>query len=308
MKNRKCSSKQHEEIDSIAYCEKCEIYMCNKCENLHSNLFANHHSFIIEKNNEEKFTGLCKEKNHNYELQFFCKTHNQLCCAICLCKIKKDEIGKHKDCDVCNIEDIKDEKKKKLEENIKCLEELSKNLEESIKKLKPIFEKINQQKEDLKLKIQKVFTNIRNELNNREDELLLEVDKKFEDNYFKEELIKESEKLPNKIKISLEKGKNIDKEYDKTKLNLLINDCINIENNIKDINSINESIKKCNDLIDINFFLNLEEEEINQFISNLKKLGNLENKDAFFKSSIINKDNKYNIITKWIKEKTNKNQ
>ena len=69
-----------------------------------------------------------------------------------------------------------------------------------------------------------MFTNIRNELNNREDELLLEVDKKFENNYFKEELIKESEKLPNKIKIALEKGKNIDKEYDKNKLNLLIKD------------------------------------------------------------------------------------
>ena len=58
---------------------------------------------------------------------------------------------------------------------------------------------MTEKKETLKLNIQKIFTNIRNSLNNREDELLLEVDKKFEDKYFKEELIKDSEKLPNRI-------------------------------------------------------------------------------------------------------------
>ena len=42
----------------------------------------------------------------------------------CICKIRKDEIGKHKDCNVCTIEEIKDEKINKLKENIKCLEEL----------------------------------------------------------------------------------------------------------------------------------------------------------------------------------------
>ena len=68
IKNNKCSSTDHEEIDSITYCGKCEIYMCNKCEIMHSKLCKNHKSFIIEKNNEESFTGLCKEKNHNNEL------------------------------------------------------------------------------------------------------------------------------------------------------------------------------------------------------------------------------------------------
>ena len=40
-------------------------------------------------------------------------------------------------------------------------------------------------------------------------------------------MIKDREKLPNKIKITLEKGKNIDKEWDNdNKLNLIINDCL----------------------------------------------------------------------------------
>ena len=54
---------------------------------------------------------------------------------------------------------------------MKLLEELSNNINESINKIKIIYEKINKEKEELKLKIQKIFTNIRNEINNREDQL-----------------------------------------------------------------------------------------------------------------------------------------
>ena len=89
---------------------------------------------------------------------------------------------------------------------MKSLENLSKILEEKIGQLKIIIEKVNESKENLKLKIQKIFTKIRNELNDREDKLLLEIDKKFDEKLFNEDLIRESEKLPNKIKISLEKG------------------------------------------------------------------------------------------------------
>ena len=96
------------------------------------------------------------------------------------------------------------------------------------------------------MNIQKIFTKLRNEINNREDQLLIEVDKKYEELFFNEEIIKESEKLPNKIKISLEKGKLIDGNWEENKLNSLINDCLNIENNIENLNKINESINKCN--------------------------------------------------------------
>ena len=63
--------------------------------------------------------------------------------------------------------------------------------------------------------------------------------------YCNEEIIKESDKLPNKIKISLEKGRIIDKEWNDNNLTSLINDCNNIENDTKDINIINDNIKKC---------------------------------------------------------------
>ena len=59
------------------------------------------------------------------------------------------------------------------------MEDLSNKIQQSINDLKIFFDKINENKENLKLKIQKIFTNIRNILNEREDEILLEVDNQF---------------------------------------------------------------------------------------------------------------------------------
>ena len=77
---------------------------------------------------------------------------------------------------------------------------MTNNLKDRIDELKNIFNKINENKENLKLKVQKIFTKIRSELNNREDKLLNEIDKIYNENYFKEDIIKSSEKLPDKIK------------------------------------------------------------------------------------------------------------
>ena len=113
-------------------------------------------------------------------------------------------------------------------------------MEESINKLKKLIKNINDNKENLKKNVQEIFTKIRNILNNREDQLLLEIDNL----YFKEDIIKEIEKLPKRLKESLEFGKLINNEWNNNKLNILINDCLNIEHNIKDINIINDNIKK----------------------------------------------------------------
>ena len=90
----------------------------------------------------------------------------------------------------------------------------------------------------MKLKVQKAFTKIRTALNEREDKLLAEIDDLFSKRYFNEDIINKGEKLPKKIKVALDKGKKIDKEWDNENLISYINDCINIENNIKSINII----------------------------------------------------------------------
>ena len=277
-KIEKCSNKEHKEINAISFCQECNIYMCNKCSNLHQQLFCNHNTNNLDKNNNEIFINICKEKNHHIKLQYYCKDHNILCCSSCIVKIEGEGNGQHKNCNICLIKNIKDEKKNKLNDNIKYLKDLSNKLDDSIKELKIMFEKINESKEELKMKIQKIFTNIRTILNEREDEILFEVDKKYNETFCNEELIKESEKLPNKVKLSLEKGKLINNEWnDNNKLNSIINDCINIENNIKNINLINSNINKLKLNNDIKFNFIPENEDLDKFIKNIKQFGNINN-------------------------------
>ena len=245
-KKKTCSKKLHEKVDAIIYCQECNIYMCNKCKQSHSDLFESHHLYNLDININSIFTGFCNETEHHVELEYFCKTHNIFCCAKCISKFQNNGNGKHAKCDVCLIKDIKDEKKEKLNANIKILEDLSNNLNKSIDELKIIFEKMNKNKEDLQLKIQKIFTELRNKINKKEDELLSRINNKFSKLFFKEEFLKISEGLPNKVNKLLEQGKLINKEWKDDNLVSLINDCINIENNIKNINSINRKIKKIN--------------------------------------------------------------
>ena len=231
-----CSFQGHEKVPANIYCISCKIYMCQKCESFHSKLLSDHKIYDIDKiNNEDISQQFCKQEKHNLELQYFCRNHNILCCAKCITKIRNKENGIHKDCNVCTIEEIKNEKLNKLNENIKNLEILSKNLEGSLNKLKDIYEKINQNKEDIKTQIQKIFTKIRNELNKREDFLLQEVEDIFGKKFFGEEIIKQGEKLPNKVKKSLDKCKDIEYNNEENKIISLINDCTNIEENINEI-------------------------------------------------------------------------
>ena len=275
--NIKCFTKEHKEIDAISFCQECQIYMCNKCENYHSSFLKNvHHTFNLNRL-DEIFTGFCKEKNHPNKLKYFCKNHNKLCCGLCIAKLNQEGDGQHKDCNVCYIEKIKNEKKNNLKENIKYLEEIERQFNENMKELKSIFVKIEKDKEDLKLKVQKIFTKIRNILNNREDKLLLDIDNLYNSKYLDQDLIKKAEKLPNQIRLSLEKGKTINKQWNNNEDNLYsyINDCINIENNIKFINIINEKAmklyKKDNNIIE--FYP--KEDSLNKFISAINTFGSI---------------------------------
>ena len=273
MNEQKCFSKEHEDIKSTCYCAECKIYMCKKCESLHSQLFKYHKQYYLDKDKDisKIFTGFCKEKDHLEKLEFFCKNHNKLCCASCIIKIKKEGKGEHADCDICLIEDIKDEKHKNFENNLRSLENLSKNIDGSIKELKNMFQKIIQSKDELKIKVQKIFTEIRNEINEREDDIFLEIDKLYENTYINEKTIKEIDNLPNNIKYSLEKGNLTNKEWNnEEKLSSLLNDCINIENNIANINKSNELIKKSKD--DMKTVIKFYPEEKNEITILLKKI------------------------------------
>ena len=236
----KCSKKDHQKIDAIKYCKKCEVYMCDQCLEIHSNFLPNHQTTIIGEDLNNSISELCGEENHNQALEYYCKNHNKLCCALCIIKIKDKKKGQHKDCDICTIEDIKNQKHSQLEQNISKLEQILNSLSKIIVESKELLEKMETDKEKLKIRIQTTFTGLRNALNTREDLLLSQVDEL----YSITDTTKEAEKSQAKIKKCYEKAKALNKEWNnKTKLYLAINECITIENAMKEINEINEGMK-----------------------------------------------------------------
>ena len=208
----KCSSKIHQEFNDKSYCQECRLYMCDQCQKMHFELY-NHNQIVFNENQNDIFTGICKEENHINYLEFFCKTHNKLCCLACVSKINKKGYGEHKNCDICIIEEIKEEKRLKFKENIIEFGDLSNSINMSINQLKKSCEEINKKREEMKINVQKIFTKLRNELNNREDELLLKIDDKFNNAFIKEENIKIFEKMPKKIQKILEEINSIDKDW-----------------------------------------------------------------------------------------------
>ena len=305
----KCASKKHQELNATSYCQDCRLYMCEKCLQIHQDLY-NHSQININENQTEIFTGICKEKNHINNLDFFCKTHNKLCCLACISNINKNGYGQHKNCDICIIEDIQEEKKAKFKENIKEFENLSNSVTQSINQLKKTYDEINNKKEEMKIVIQKLFTKLRNELNIREENLLKKIDEKFDNSFIKEENIRQYEKLPKQIQKLLDEINLVNKEWKVENLNYYLNCCSNIETNINKIKDENESLQKWINAKIYKIDYSPKEEQINEILEKIKSLGDIYYEFEFVPcKNEINETPEYaisgekeNIITKLSKQ------
>lgn len=273
-KQYKCSNLDHQYQTAFKYCGECNKFMCHQCFNNHLKLFKNDHHIIGI--TENIFTGFCKEEKHFNKLEYFCKSHNQLCCSSCIEKDSENE--RHKNCEIIRVEDIKDEKNKTLEKNFKILEEISHNIKENSDRLKIFYQKIEEIKENLKSKIFKTITNIRNRLNEREDEILSELELTFSKICPGEKQIKNFEKIPKKIKEILNQKNEINKKLnDSFLLNSFINDCINFENESQKIIELNDTINKYNINSEIKLFFYPEENrnELKIIYNNIKSFGKI---------------------------------
>ena len=98
-------------------------------------------------------------------------------------------------------------------------------------------------------------------------------------------MIKESEKLPNIVKISLEKGNIKENDWnDENKLSKIINDCIKIENTIKNLNLIYDKINIFNSNKDLEIEFNPKNSEIEEGLLNeIKEFGIIKVKDKDIK-------------------------
>ena len=130
---KRCSTKSHWNKKATKFCLTCNKPFCEICAASHNKCDRKHELFSIESDANLSFTNTCKEGNHPNKLDYFCKTHNNLCCAACLCKIKAKGDGQHTECNACHISEIKEEKKIILKNNIKILKELSLNIKKMLK-------------------------------------------------------------------------------------------------------------------------------------------------------------------------------
>jgi len=261
--------------------------MCNKCTNYHKGFLENHLLYNIDKDFEDIFTGFCKEENHINKLEYFCKTHNKLCCAKCITKIKDENNGQHKDCDISSLKETKIEKEKKFKENYDNIAEIEKSLDDITNQIKIFQERNIKDKKDLITEIKKEFEILKNALNEREDHLLSDADELFKKSSFEEEIIKKKEKLSSNIRKSIESINDIQNK--EMELNSEINYYIEFENNLNKIDELNESINKYNsNQAKIIFEYNNEE-----ILNLIKNFGNLkkENKNDIEQNIIINEFN-----------------
>ena len=247
--NIKCTLENHSDKEAISYCNCCSLYMCKKCETHHSELFKNHNPISLKKNSSVQFYQICKEKHQsNQQLLYYCNTHKILCCPLCISKVKTKNDGKHADCEIYLLDEFKAQKEKEFIDKINILEKNIVIFSNILKEMENIYEKINEKKENIKINVMNIFTEIRNALNNREDELLKEIDKRFDDIYFNDNIIKENKKIENDIKIFLKQNKNIKSKF--MDINSFLNDmnilninCENIENKIKQLSPICDKSK-----------------------------------------------------------------
>ena len=283
-KSPKCSSVEHSKIDAAIFCQTCKVFLCNKCQNnFHSKIFPNHQIDNLSQEKKDIFTGICYEKNHLSKLDYFCRNHNLLCCAKCISKIKDENNGQHKDCNIIPLEEIKAEKEKIFNENCNKLKEISNNLDNKINQFKILKEKINKNKEDLIINIQKVFTKIRTDLNEREDKLINKMEETYKHLFFDEKNSKEIERLSINVKQILDSANNIKEENNE--LSNVINNYIKFEKNIENISEINKIMNNCiQNKVKITFNYN-----INELENIIKQIGEIKEKKEEIDEEKVNK-------------------
>lgn len=298
----KCSNQEHKDLPAEFYCPQCKIYMCKTCASFHNNMFSSHNPTPIEPSRPEEsleFSGLCPLPKHHYApFDYYCLSHQELCCSACISKINTIGHGNHKDCEVILLREIENKKKNELPNNINELKNLQKKIEELIDEINKLKIEVNNNKEEVKKEVQRIFEEIRAAVNQRENEILDEIDKKFEKalEITKDKEIVNNEKLPSKITFYIEKGTSTQNDWPKNNLNENIQVCVNIENLIRELKSKYKNIKSNHNInISLKF---VSEEKAQELISKIMNFGNLFFNGFFFKDPPLTNNNKkyYEVI------------
>ena len=169
-----CCNSKHSDRPAAIYCKKCERYFCVECEAaVHDSYFSNHAPYVIRDFNTDFFLDRC-EDHASYPLDFFCRDHFCLCCSLC-----KDRDGRHNGCNVVPLADLSTEEIlrhiTKASDNLK--EKLGKLAKLSLDDLKSRADEFNHKISEVKETVAKTFSELRCVLNERESELMQEIER-----------------------------------------------------------------------------------------------------------------------------------
>lgn len=265
-----CSLDDHKDKEAIIECENCDIKLCNECSKIHKKYLPKHNLILMNSLESFYLKYNCSYENHNKILNYYCENHNELCCALCLCIKEDSNFGIHNKCKILSINEIENIKKQNLTQNIKKLDDLTKKLEEKKEKISNILIQQEKNKEEIKKRVAIFFTEIRNTINEREDELIKIIEEIYEKENISNKELKNFEDIFKDSNYLLKIGNEILKLWDKDKKIEMIKKCINIE--------------KMNDKID-NFLKKLNDNESN---TNFYNFYPIENEMEIFKKSLKN--------------------
>jgi len=266
-----CSLESHKDKLAIKSCSFCGLNLCKECYNIHYKFLPSHQLISLENDNDAlNYTIYCSQKNHNnMTLNYYCETHNELCCALCLCLKKDNNYGIHNNCKIITVKEIENIKKQNLDTNIKKLGELIKEINEKKEIFLNLLDKILKRKEETKKIVSAYFTKLRCIINEREDKLNEIIEEKFN---IETNINEELKNFDKKNNLLLKLGNEIDKNWDEKRSIEIIQKCIDIEKmNETMINYLKIIEEKEKNITSYYFYPNVKE----NFLNKLKNLGNI---------------------------------
>ena len=182
---RKCSKHQNAEV--VTYYPECKKFCCTECDKLMRELFPEYHPLPIEEASELTLTfeDRCKEIGHSdCPLNYFCKTHNELCCSECA----YSGTGKHRGCAVVRARDMEMEFKARLSASVDSLSAEVERIEADMKRPDGVaatfadrVARAEEAKQEVAEAVQEAFARYKEAVDKRKAALLADLEKRYKE-------------------------------------------------------------------------------------------------------------------------------
>ncbi|XP_048258214.1 uncharacterized protein LOC125383634 isoform X2 [Haliotis rufescens] len=157
---------------AVCWCQECEEFLCEYCQNMHSSvkIFRNHavHNFgdITPQNLENETNCNIHER---YPLDLFDKSCNKCICSQC-------RRGEHADHEVGYLDEAAEGVTQRIEQHRKDLSALLSRQQTHLQSIRQETQLTNRMQDTLRKTIEHTFRSLRSQLDQREKELLIDLE------------------------------------------------------------------------------------------------------------------------------------